>query len=174
MRKFGVIAACALVVAPSAFAGPPAQASDRANAVRDCKALRASMGISTFRSTYGTVQANRLNAFGRCVSAWTREERENRVEAVQDCRTEREALGAAAFRAKYGGGSNAFGRCVSMLRRSERAADREATLNAAQTCKAERGTTPESRAAFNATYGKNENDRNAFGKCVSMHARAAD
>ena len=42
---------------------------------------------------------------------------------------------------------------------------------AARTCKAERGTTEERRAAFKAKWGGNAN---AFGKCVSATARAAD
>ena len=45
--------------------------------------------------------------------------------------------------------------------------DRE---NAAQTCRTQRTTM--GTAAFNALYGANENDRNAFGKCVSRLARA--
>jgi len=44
-------------------------------------------------------------------------------------------------------------------------------LNAARACKAERGTTEETRAAFKAKWGGNAN---AFGKCVSATARAAD
>lgn len=43
--------------------------------------------------------------------------------------------------------------------------------NAAKSCKAERGTTAESMAAFKAKYGKNANMKNAFGKCVSMKAQ---
>ena len=167
------IALIAVFVVPNALAAPTPPGPDRVNAARDCQAMREGMGITTFRTTYGTVQANRRNAFGRCVAQWTREERENRVNAAQTCAAEREA-DAAAFQTKYGVGANAFGKCVSMARRSERADDRQATLNAAQTCRAERGTTPASRAAFNATYGENENDRNAFGKCVSMHAQADD
>ena len=41
--------------------------------------------------------------------------------------------------------------------------------NAARACKTQR--TAMGTAAFNATYGANENDRNAFGKCVSRLAR---
>jgi hypothetical protein len=44
-------------------------------------------------------------------------------------------------------------------------------MNAARACKAERGTTEESRAAFRAKYGGNAN---AFGKCVSTLAKAQD
>jgi hypothetical protein len=43
--------------------------------------------------------------------------------------------------------------------------------NAAQECRFERGTTPATRMAFRAKYGRNANGRNAFGKCVSSLAR---
>jgi hypothetical protein len=44
--------------------------------------------------------------------------------------------------------------------------------NAAQECRAERGTTAATREAFTQRYGTNKNKKNAFGKCVSR--RAAD
>jgi hypothetical protein len=179
MRKIVITAVAALAVAPAAVGAPPPNAADRANAVRDCRALRDSMGLATFRTTYGTAQANRRNAFGRCLSQWAREEQENRLNAAQECGEERGTTDAsrAAFNEKYGkngNARNAFGRCVSAKARAEAREDREETLNAAQQCKEERGTTEQSRAAFGATYGANENDRNAFGKCVSTLAREQD
>jgi hypothetical protein len=50
------------------------------------------------------------------------------------------------------------------------AADRQ---NASQDCRAERGATAATRAAFKARYGTNRNKSNAFGKCVSQAAKAA-
>ena len=44
-------------------------------------------------------------------------------------------------------------------------------MNAAKACKAERTTDPD---AFREKYGTNRNKRNAFGKCVSTHAKADD
>ena len=44
--------------------------------------------------------------------------------------------------------------------------------NAARQCKAERGVTAESTNAFRIKYGTNANGRNAFGRCVSIRARA--
>ena len=38
-------------------------------------------------------------------------------------------------------------------------------------CRAERGTTAASMTAFNEKYGTNKNKKNAFGKCVSKHAK---
>ena len=124
MRWILIAALAALAVVPAALAGPPPSAADRANAVRDCRGLQESMGLTLFRTTYGTVQANRRNAFGRCVSQWGREERENRLNAAQECREERGTTPAsqAAFRAKYGKNENdrnAFGKCVSSKRRAD-------------------------------------------------------
>jgi hypothetical protein len=69
-----------------------------------------------------------------------------------------------------------MGKCVSKHARAA-AANR---MNAAKTCKAEMAM-PEAdfRAAhggksFAEFYGKNENDRNAYGKCVSTKAKAAN
>jgi len=42
---------------------------------------------------------------------------------------------------------------------------------AAKECKAERGTTDATRAAFREKYGTNRNKKNAFGKCVSAAVR---
>jgi hypothetical protein len=64
---------------------------------------------------------------------------------------------------------NAFGKCVSKKASAETSAETRAETNAAKACRAERTTLGE--AAFNTKYGKNRNDRNAFGKCVSQRAR---
>lgn len=167
----------ALVVPVAGFAAdPPGQ--DRTNAARACKGLRASMGLALFRQTYGTAASNRRNAFGRCVSQWTRTERLSRQSARSACEAERNDPNFAAahdgksFEEHYGTGprgANAFGRCVSSKAKTASAEDRSDTLNAARRCKAERqrlGVT-----AFRMEYGRNANDRNAFGKCVSKLAK---
>jgi hypothetical protein len=46
--------------------------------------------------------------------------------------------------------------------------------NAAKACKAERGTSDASIAAFKAKYGTNANTANAFGKCVSGKVKKAE
>jgi hypothetical protein len=51
--------------------------------------------------------------------------------------------------------------------KSAAAPGQSADKNAAKKCKAERGTTAESIAAFKTKYGTNANKANAFGKCVS-------
>jgi hypothetical protein len=98
---------------------------------------------------------------------------------AQFCKSELATLGAVNFKALYapgGSGANAMGKCVS---KHARAATANRT-NAAKTCKAEMAM-PESefRAAhgglsFAEFYGRNKNDRNAYGKCVSSKAQAAN
>jgi hypothetical protein len=96
--------------------------------------------------------------------------------AAQACRSERGTTDATreAFRAKYGTnkhGRNAFGKCVSATAKRQTAEQEQAEANAPQACRAEEGTTPDSKAAFQQKYGTNKNGRNAFGKCVSAKAR---
>ena len=45
---------------------------------------------------------------------------------------------------------------------------------AEKACRAERGTTAQSRQAFTEKYGTNKNKKNAFGKCVSSKAKGED
>jgi hypothetical protein len=97
---------------------------------------------------------------------------------AQFCKAELARLGEANFKSLYspgGSGANAMGKCVSKHARAA-AANR---TNAAKACKAEMAM-PE--AQFRAThgdksfaefYGKNRNDRNAYGKCVSSKAQTA-
>lgn len=173
MRKLTFICAVALTALIPATALAAPSGADKRNAAKECKALRIAMGAQNFAATYGT-NANKRNAFGKCVSRLSREEaaenRAARVNAAKQCRTEQEA-DAAAFATKYGTGRhgrNAFGKCVSGKAKENKAEadaeDRE-KLNAARACKAERRADP---AKFAQTYGTR---RNAFGKCVSTKAQ---
>ena len=173
-----VAALAALVVPAASFAGAPTGA-DRENGARACRALRATMGEELFRLSYGTVESNRRNAFGRCVSQWARSEHQSRISARAACAAEQADPNFAAthdgksFAEFYGTGprhANAFGRCVSSKARAASLEARQATANAAKTCKAERSEIGPSE--FRAKYGKSSNDRNAFGKCVSELAKA--
>jgi hypothetical protein len=178
MKRFLIAAALAVLVVPAAsFAGPSSE--DRENAARACRVLRASMGLDLFRQTFGTVQSNRKNAFGRCVSQWTRAEHQNRLSARSECQAEKSDPNFAAshdgksFDEYYGTGPNhrnAFGKCVSSKAKASSDEARGNAMNAAKQCKAERNEL--GAAEFRAKYGKNENDRNAFGKCVSQLAKA--
>jgi hypothetical protein len=98
---------------------------------------------------------------------------------AQFCKNELATLGAANFKSMYspgGSGANAMGKCVSKHARAAAAS----RTNAAKLCKAEQAM-PEAdfKAAhdgksFAEFYGKNKNDRNAYGKCVSSKAKTAN
>jgi hypothetical protein len=77
----------------------------------------------------------------------------------------------AAFKAAWG--KHAMRDCIRANRgtTTSPAEGAEDLHNAAQGCRAERDADP---AGFATTYATNDNDRNAFGKCVSMHAQADD
>ena len=100
--------------------------------------------------------------------------------AAKACKAERgtSATTIAAFKTKYGTNANkanAFGKCVSgKVKKAEAQTEaaEQAEENAAKKCKAERGTTDATIAAFKTKYGTNANKANAFGKCVSKLAKA--
>ena len=96
--------------------------------------------------------------------------------AVQSCKTQQSQLGAATFKATYG--ANAYGKCVSKAMQSASAA----LQNAAEACKAEQADANFAAAhngqTFNAVYGSGSSkgkgaDANAYGKCVSLKAKAS-
>jgi len=96
--------------------------------------------------------------------------------AVQSCKTQQSQLGAATFKATYG--ANAYGKCVSKAMQSASAA----LQNAAEACKTEQADANFAAAhngqTFNAVYGSGSSkgkgaDANAYGKCVSLKAKAS-
>ena len=104
--------------------------------------------------------------------------------AEKACRAEQgtTAQSKAAFADRYGTNKNkknAFGKCVSSKSKGEDDEDeadedkgeKQDKMNASKKCKAERGTTAASIAAFAEKYGTNKNKKNAFGKCVSKAAK---
>ncbi len=171
----------ALVLAlavPAGAAAKPSQTNKRA-AKEQCQLER-----GPTRDQHRAFKAQ-YHSFSRCV-------RENAVEeaaeavtahknASQECRAERTALGNDAFAEKYGTNANnrnAFGKCVSG-KASEHKAEIDAAdeqkaeerLNAAEECGDERDAL--GAEAFGEKYGNNKNKRNAFGRCVSTHARSS-
>ena len=173
---FAALAVAAIL--PVAALADPASPSDKANGARACQALKTSMGEATFKSTYGT-NADKSNAFGKCVVQWTQKEHQNRHAAETACKAEQADTGFAAahggksFAQFYGvgpQGANALNRCIQAKRAAESAADKQAVENAARKCKAERKSMGD--AAFKTAYGTNADKSNAFGKCVSKYAKA--
>ena len=171
MRKLiALVAVLTLGAVPAiAFAE---DAPTQKSAAQLCHEQKKAMGDAAFKALYGT-NANKSNAFGKCVSKQTAKSSENRQNAAKTCAEERKTLGEQAFKDKYGKNgnkANAFGKCVSMKAQAETAAEQAATIKAAKACKAERKSMGDS--AFKAKYGTNANKSNAFGKCVSKLARA--
>jgi hypothetical protein len=179
MKLKAILAALAVAaMLPVAAYADEISPSDKANGARSCQALKASLGEATFKATYGT-NADKSNAMGKCVSKWTQAEHKNRLEATAACKAEQADANFAAshdgktFAQVYGTGKNgvnAMNRCISSKRAAESAADKQAVVNAARSCKAERKAMGTS--AFAAKYGSNADKSNAFGRCVSKLAAA--
>jgi hypothetical protein len=160
-----VVVAALAPVAASAAASPSAT-----SARADCAKLRATMGTTAFAHAYAT--------FGACVSRYAPVEQQVTVSATATCTAQQADPNFAAthdgktFAQFYGTGKNgkdAFARCVSTVAQANRQAEQQGRLNPARTCRALR--TQLTRSVFDQTYGKNANDRNAFGKCVSTTAK---
>jgi hypothetical protein len=108
---------------PGKSAAAPGQSADK-NAAKKCKAERA-LGLEAFKTKYGT-NANKANAFGKCVSGQAKKAEEAEAaeateNAAKKCKAER-ALGLEAFKNKYGTNANkanAFGKCVSKLAKAQ-------------------------------------------------------
>ena len=145
-RTLIVIAAFLTLSVPAALAVPPADKgkpenpgksqsapgqSAEKNAAKACKAERGTtaQSIAAFKEKYGT-NANKANAFGKCVSGKAKAKKEAAAEdaaeeraeenAAKKCKAERgtTAQSIEAFKQKYGTNANkanAFGKCVSKL-----------------------------------------------------------
>jgi hypothetical protein len=128
-----------------------------------------------FKATYGT-NANKSNAFGKCVSkrasATEDAQEEAHTNAAKQCKADRTA-DAAAFAVAWGNGKNAYGKCVSTRAKAQTTetvkAEVKSEIKAMKSCGAERKADP---AAFKAKYGTNKTKSNAMGKCVSALAKA--
>jgi hypothetical protein len=173
MRKVIALAFATLTLAPVAGLATPTPTQA---AAKDCAALRAKMGIAAFNQAFGA--AGTSNAFGKCVAKMAQLELQNASSANALCRAERadpnfaSAHGGKTFAQFYGSGPNgrnAFGNCVSRKARSSSTVE-QSGLNPAQACSALR--TSMTRAVFAQSFGTNANHSNAFGKCVSLVARA--
>jgi len=115
-RALIVCVALAALTVPAVSSAAVSQ-TDFKNAAKFCKALRADMGATTFKQTFGT-NKTKSNAHGKCVSKHARTMDDVHSDAVKNCRAERDA-DPVAFASKYGTGKNkknAFGKCVSQAR----------------------------------------------------------
>jgi hypothetical protein len=98
----------------------------------------------------------------------------DKTNAAKECKAERGDTDAtrAAFAEQYGtntNGKNAFGKCVSARAQEEHAERKAAKRGASRDCREERKEL--GVEAFREKYGTNKKGKNAFGKCVSKHAK---
>jgi hypothetical protein len=183
MKKITLVTGLALVLVLPTVAGAKAtpDRGDKRAAGTECKTLRGDTAAT--REAFLTKFRN----FGACVTKKAVEEaveeQQAHKNAAKECKAARLA-DPAKFQADWGtpgqnganhNGRNAFGKCVSATAKAkEHEADEEDEenaeefKNAAETCDDERSQGEE---AFNAKWGENENDANAFGKCVSRTVR---
>ncbi len=146
----------ALVLPAGAIAKTTPDKADKRAAKAECKTLRGNNDAT--REAFRT----QFRSFAACV----------RKTAVEEAQEEQSAHKNAAKECKAEGlHGRAFGKCVSTKAKAkEHAADEEDAeeaaefKNAAKECDAERTA---DATAFADKYGTNDNDRNAFGKCVS-------
>jgi hypothetical protein len=139
------------------------------NAAKECRAEQGTTDATreAFAQKYGT-NGNDANAFGKCVSSRTRDEKAERKAAKKAARH--------ACKARKHGKGHAYGRCLAKKQKAfERKADSEdrreiqSEHNAARKCAEERDQ--KGKDAFGQEHGTNKNKRNAFGKCVSQKAK---
>jgi hypothetical protein len=174
MKRLLTFTALLCVVAPAALSAQPNAQDPSAKA---CKAQRNAIGMSAFRLLYAPTGSPKA-AMAACLTQQAQLVATEEKNAAKACKAERGTTpeSKAAFEAEWGTNDNkknAFGKCVSSKAIEEVTEQQQAVLNAAKACKAERGTTPASRSAFDAEHGTNANKKNAFGKCVSKAAKDA-
>src|SRR5215470_17532703 len=124
MRKLIVVLFTAFLALPAlAVAGSPPSPADSAAAQKQCRTELTAMTTAPFKLLYGT-NADKSNAFGKCVSRRASQNAANRANAAAQCTSARDA-DAAGFAAKWGTGpnhKNAFVRCVSLTAKAIAAA----------------------------------------------------
>ena len=169
MKKLMLTVCLVVLAAPAAALAENPSPGDFQAAQKACAAQRTAMTLATFKATYGA------NAYGKCVSTWAHKVQQNTSAASASC----QALKADPnFAASHGGktfdqfygtgkqGKNAMGNCVSSTSQAATAAQNQATISAARSCRADQKA---DAAGFASHYGTKAN---AFGKCVSAKAKA--
>ena len=116
-RTFATAGIVAAMLVPSAFAADPVPA-DYKNAAKYCKALRTSKGVGVFGAEYGT-NANKMNAFGKCVSTTAKAKAKKREAASDAAEDAAEAKATATCKkqqaenaTKFAQEHKNFGQCV--------------------------------------------------------------
>ena len=177
MKKITLVAGLALVLVLPTVAGakPTPDRGDKRAAVTECSTLRGTSAAT--REGFLTKFRN----FGACVTKKAveeaQEEQDAHKNAAKECKAARDEdpTGFASFWGRNDNDRNALGKCVSTTAKEKEheadAQDQEQATelkNAAKECAAERS---DGESAFNAKWGENDGDQNAFGKCVSRTVR---
>jgi hypothetical protein len=184
MRRawIAVIAVAVLALPATTYAhGDDGSQLGPQNRSKACKALRAQMGPDLFRQTYGDNESGR-NAHGKCVSKFRHILRRLIAQAISECKAAQSLRwnDHPGREDEHGDDSEhgdhpqpdraAFRACVKQKLRELLAERRAALEQAAQSCDAERTADP---VAFREKYGKGEEQRHAFFRCVAQTFRAS-
>jgi hypothetical protein len=189
MKRIGLLVlAVGALTLPALAGGHPPTDENQKNAAKHCKAMRAAAETpANFAQVVEALQegdqvnANGKNAYGQCVRFHARDEHNEEARAQRsasrECRELRESNPEMFGRGRQ---YRNLGQCVSQQRRenkSEQDQRDKDQVNAARECRSEQ---EQDEATFRSThdgksfaefYGTNDNDRNAFGKCVSTKAQ---
>ena len=108
----GLVAA---IAAPAALAADPVPA-DFKNGAKYCQALRTAKGVEAFRTQWGT-NPNKMNAFGKCVSATNKAKAKKADDEKADDAAESKATAACKKQqsenaTKFAQDYKNFGQCV--------------------------------------------------------------
>ena len=157
MKKTGfAIALAAMLVVPSAAMAAPTKADSKA-ASKQCHAER---NAAPTKADFLAIGDPDYKNFGDCVKRGAKEEAAERKAARTAARAECEAAGLSG---------NEFAACVREKTKENKAeadAEDKQKVNAAKACRTEK---QDDRATYDAEHGTG---KNAFGKCVSAHAKA--
>ena len=109
-RALAICALIGAIIVPSALAADPTPA-DFKNAAKYCKAARSAMGVDAFNKQYGT-NANKKNAYGKCVSKTASNKAEAREDAAEAKATTKCKKQKADDAAKFAEQYKNLGQCV--------------------------------------------------------------
>ena len=153
MRKTGfALALAAMLVVPGAATAAPTKEDSKA-ASKECH-----QALKTAGSKEAFLAAGPYKNFGDCVSKEAKERAAARRAARAECKSQ--GLKGKAYRDCV--------RAESQANIAAANAKDKKRVNAARECRDEKA---EDRATFDAEHGTG---KNAFGKCVSAHARAKE
>ncbi len=164
MKRLIALGAVLVAANPAVAVAQDQPPTPKQSASQACKDERTAMGAETFANTYGT-NANKKNAFGKCVSKRAKEAKAEAKTAKQECKA---AAKAIADKSARKAARKACNKKAEKQVEAEMQETTEERTSAAETCKKEQEADAE---AFATKYGTNANKRNAFGKCVSSQAK---